>query len=173
MTNDLTTSTVNIINLVYEIRGHKVMFDKDLAMLYQVETKRLNEAVKRNINRFPPDFMFQLTQSEFSDLRSQIATSNRGGQRYMPYVFTEQGISMLSSVLNSEQAIAINIQIMRVFVKMKQFALEHKDLAERISELEQYFIKYARENNTEIERINDAINYLLDVTKPAQIGFKT
>jgi hypothetical protein len=166
---------IPIQNLIYEVRGHKVMIDKDLAALYGVEVKRLNEAVKRNLRRFPIDFMFQLTKEEWEvvRVRSQIATSPKGGGRqYLPYVFTEQGVSMLSSVLNSEQAITVNVQIMRTFVKMRQFALENKDLSERLAMVEKYLMQYSKDNNAEIDKINEAINYLLDITKPAQIGFK-
>ena len=106
-----------IQNKIFEIRGFKVMLDFDLALLYDVENKRLKEAVCRNSNRFPEDFMFELTEMEFNSLRSQIVTSNRGGVRYMPFAFTEQGIAMLSSILNSEKAIEINISIIRAFVK--------------------------------------------------------
>ena len=166
---------ISIKNLIYEVRGHKVILDKDLATLYGVEVKRLNEAVKRNIRRFPIDFMFQLTKEEWDvvRVRSQIATSPKGGGRqYFPYVFTEQGVSMLSSVLNSEQAITVNVQIMRTFVKMRQFALENKDLSELLAMVEKYLMQYSKENNAEIDKINEAINYLLDITKPSQIGFK-
>lgn len=172
MTNDL----IQIKNLIYEIRGHKVMLDNDLARLYGVETKVLNQAVKRNVERFPEDFMFQLTQEEWEivRVRSQIVTSPKGGGRqYLPYVFTEQGVSMLSSVLKSKQAIIVNVQIMRTFVKMRQFALENKDLSERLAMVEKYLMQYAQDNNKEIEKINEAINYLLDITKPAKIGFNT
>ena len=114
---------VNIQNLIYEIRGIKVMLDSDLAKLYGVETKRLNEAVKRNVGRFPKHYMFQLTEEEFVTLRSQIATSKegKGGRRYMPYVFSEQGVAMLSSVLNSEVAIQMNIRIIDTFVYLLIF----------------------------------------------------
>jgi len=116
------------------------MLDSDLAELYGVPSKRLNEQVKRNIRRFPVDFMFQLSQSEFESLRSQIATSKlRGGRRYLPYVFIEQGVAMLSSVLNSERAIAVNIQIMRVFVRIKEMIISHKDLARKMEELEKKY----------------------------------
>lgn len=114
------------------VRGKKVMLDKDLAVLYGVPTKRLNEQVKRNMKRFPDDFMFQLTKKEFEDLRSQFATSNRGGVRYFPFVFTENGIAMLSSVLNSERAIQINIQIMRVFTRLREMLATHQDLQKKI-----------------------------------------
>ncbi len=167
---------IPIQNLIYEIRGQKVMLDSDLAKLYGVETKVLNQAVKRNIERFPEDFMFQLSKEEWNavSLRSQIVTSPKGGGRqYLPYAFTEQGISMLSSVLNSKQAIAINIQIMRVFVQIKQFALTNKELTERLNEMEHKFIQYARDMNINIEDIYKQLNYLTDITKPAKIGFKT
>ena len=117
-----------IQNKIYEIRGYKVMFDFDLALLYELENKRLKEAVRRNITRFPEDFMFELTKLELKILRSQIATSNRGGSRYMPFAFTEQGIAMLSSVLNSEKAITINIVIIRAFVTFRQFNLTYNKL---------------------------------------------
>ena len=129
-------SVVKIQNKIYEIRGLKVMLDFDLAEMYEVETKRLKEAVKRNASRFPADFMFTLTQKEFQGLRSQIATSNRGGTRYMPYAFTEQGVAMLSSVLNSEKAISVNIAIIRTFVVIRQYALNYKELESMIKKLE-------------------------------------
>lgn len=171
----MENNLIPIQNLIYEIRGHKVMLDSDLARLYEVPTFRLNEAVKRNMKRFPNNFMFQLTKDEFDSLISQIAISKskRGGRRYMPYVFTEQGVAMLSSVLNSEKAIQINIQIMNTFVQMRQWALSNKEFSQRLLELEHYFIQHCKENNQEIERINQALNYLIDVTKPSQIGFKT
>jgi hypothetical protein len=165
---------IPIQNLIYEIRGHKIMLDNDLANLYGVETKVLNQAVKRNVERFPDDFMFQINQEEWEviKVRSQIVTSPKGGGRqYFPYVFTEQGVSMLSSVLKSKQAIVINVQIMRTFVKMRQFALENKDLTERLTVVEQYLMQYAKDNNKEIDKINEAINYLLDRNRPQKIGF--
>lgn len=162
---------IPIQNLIYEIRGQKVMLDRDLAKLYDVEVKRLNEAVKRNIQRFPSDFMFQLNKEEWQNLRSQFATLSKDKRKYAPYVFTEQGVSMLSSVLNSEQAIAINIQIMRVFVQIKQFALTNKELTERLDEMEHRFIQYARDMNINIEDIYKQLNYLTDITKPSKVGF--
>ena len=140
---------MQIQNLIYQIRGIKVMLDSDLAKLYGVETKRLNEAVKRNITRFPKHYMFQLTEEEFSSLRSQFATSKegKGGRRYMPYVFSEQGVAMLSSVLNSETAIQMNIKIVDTFVNMRHFVLENKELTKRFNELEQYFINYCRKRD--------------------------
>lgn len=164
---------IQIKNLIYEIRGYKVMLDSDLASLYEVPTKRLNEAVKRNATRFPLNFMFQLSTEEVELLRSQIATSKkgRGGRRTLPYVFTEQGVAMLSSVLNSEKAIQINIQIMDTFVQMRQWAIENKDLARRVAELENYFIEHCKDNKTDMREIYEAIDLLMDRTKPAKIGF--
>ena len=163
---------IQIQNLIYEIRGQKVMLDSDLATLYQVQTKVLNQAVKRNIKRFPSDFMFQLTKEEFLNLKSQIVTSSWGGVRKMPYVFTEQGVAMLSGILNSDIAIAVNIKIMRAFVQIRKLSIEHKDLQEQIHELKQYFLQYAKDNNEEIDKINEAINLLMDRTKPSKIGFE-
>jgi hypothetical protein len=117
------------------------MLDADLAEPYRVSTKRLNEQVRRNLNRFPPDFMFQLNEEETEILRSQIATSKvgRGGRRYFPYVFSEQGVAMLSSVLNSERAIEVNILIMRAFVKLREMVASNKDLAKRLNDLEKKY----------------------------------
>ena len=153
--------------------GYKVMLDSDLAKLYGVQTFNLNKAVKRNSERFPKDFMFQLTKDEYESLIFQfgISKSKRGGRRFMPYVFTEQGVAMLSSVLQSEQAIAVNIQIMRTFVQIKQFALENKDLAKRVAELEHYFIEHSKDYKEDMREIHQAIDLLMDRTKPAKIGF--
>ena len=167
MTNELIT----IQNLIYEIRGNKVMLDSDLATLYQVQTKVLNQAVKRNIKRFPEDFMFQLTEDEWKILKSQIVTSKKGGKTKLPYVFTEQGVAMLSGLLNSEVAISVNISIMRAFVQIRKLSIEHKDLQEQITELKKYFIQYAKGNNNEINKINEAINLLMERTRPNKIGF--
>jgi hypothetical protein len=123
------------------IRGHKVMLDSDLAELYEAPTKALNQATRRNAARFPEDFMFQLTREENESLRSQFVTSKegRGGRRYLPYVFTEQGIAMLSTVLNSERAIAVNIAIMRTFVRLRQMLATDKDLAQRLDAMEKKY----------------------------------
>lgn len=121
---------------IFLIRGQKVMLDRDLAELYGVPTKRLNEAVKRNIRRFPEGFMFVLTKIEAENLRSQIATSSWGGRRYLPLAFTEQGVAMLSSVLNSERAIQINILIIKTFVRLRAVLSTHKELAMKFKELE-------------------------------------
>ena len=164
---------IQIQNLIYTIRGHRVMLDSDLAMLYGVETFNLNKAVKRNSQRFPIDFMFQLTKEEYENLIFQngISKSKHGGRRFMPYVFTEQGVAMLSSVLKSEQAIAVNIQIMRTFVKIKQFSLENKELTRRLSELEHYFIEHCKDNKQDMQKLYGAIGLLMDRTKPTKIGF--
>jgi len=130
-----------IIQKIFVIRGQKVMFDSDLAMLYGVETKVLKQAVKRNINHFPGDFMFQLTAKEFENLRSQIVTSSsgHGGQRYAPVVFTEHGVLMLSSVLKSERATQVNIQIVRTFIKLREMLSKYKDLREKIEGMEKKY----------------------------------
>ena len=162
-----------IENKIYLIRNTKVMLDIDLAILYDIPTKRLNEAVKRNLERFPDDFMFQLTKEEWDNLRSQIATANPNVSkiRSLPYVFTEHGTLMLSNVLNSKRAINVSIQIIRVFDKLKQFAISHNELTDRIISLEKAFMNYTKDNNHELEEMQKAINYLLDITKPAKIGF--
>ena len=150
------------------IRSKKVMLDKDLAMLYGVETKYLKQQVKRNIERFPDDFMFRLTRDEFNNLRSQIATSSWGGTRYLPYVFTELGVAMLSSVLHSKQAIQVNIQIMRAFAKLREMILGHKELQRKIETMEK---KY----DYRFKIVFDAINKLLEQPeKPkGKIGFRS
>jgi phage regulator Rha-like protein len=141
---------------ILSVRGLRVMLDSDLAGLYGVKTKNLNLQVRRNIRRFPEDFIFQLTKEEA--LRLQNATSKRGGRRYLPYVFTEQGVAMLSSVLNSERAIQVNIAIMRAFVKLRELLLTHKELAQKLEELER---KYQL-HETDIQVIFEAIKRLLE-----------
>ena len=126
-----------ILDKIYVIRNQKVLLDRDLAQLYGIETKRLNEAEKRNISRFPDDFMFQLNDVEFETLKSQFATSSWGGNRKRPFAFTEHGILMLSSVIHSELAISVNIQIMRLFTQMRQWIMEHSEVQEKIHLLEQ------------------------------------
>lgn len=161
-----------IQNKIYEIRGQKVMLDFDLAQMYEVENKRLKEAVKRNLSRFPSDFMFTLTQQEFQSLRSQIATSNRGGTRYLPYAFTEQGVAMLSSVLNSEKAIEVNIAIIRTFVLIRQQSMHFTELSKKIKQLEK---KY----NANFKEVFKALDFLIaekqqqqDIKHRKRIGFK-
>src|SRR5687767_6843472 len=125
-----------VMNKIYLIRGQKVMLDRDLAELYDVETKVLNQAVKRNSDRFPADFMFQLTKKEFENLKSQIVTSSWGGVRKMPFAFTEQGVAMLSSVLKSEIAIRVNIQIIRIFTRMRKMIITHKDILLQVEKID-------------------------------------
>ena len=151
------------------IRGQKVMLDTDLAALYGVETKQLKRAVRRNINRFPKDFMFQLTKEEFDDLRSHFGTSSWGGTRYMPLGFTEQGVAMLSSVLNSECAIEVNIAIMRVFVRIREVVSTHKKLEVKLKELE----RRIESHDESIQTIFEAIRQLMTPQeKPRKkIGF--
>jgi len=154
------------------VRGQKVMLDRDLAGLYGIETRVLTQAVRRNINRFPEDFMFQLTKEEATLLVSQnVIPSKRSFGGRFPYAFTEQGVAMLSSVLNSERAIHVNIAIMRAFVKIRQFLSTHKALAKKLEKLEK---KTAR-HDTEIQAIFDAIKRLMGLPKPKQkpqIGFR-
>ena len=127
---------------IFLIRGRKVMVDTDLAELYRVPTKVMIQSIKRNPRRFPPEFMWQLTKNETKRLRSQFETSKgRGGRRYLPYVFTEQGVAMLSSVLNSDRAIEVNVQIMKTFMKLREFLLTHRDLEKKIENLEQQYDK--------------------------------
>ncbi len=153
------------------IRGQKVMLDKDLAELYGVELRILNQAVKRNIRRFPEDFMFQLSPEEGrSILRSQIviSSSSHGGRRYMAYAFTEQGVAMLSSVLRSDQAIEVNIMIMRTFVQLRQWLSSHTELAKKIEELEARY-------DGQFQAVFDAIRQLVNPPQPRKrrkIGFK-
>ena len=153
------------------LRGQKVMLSTDLAELYEVAPKVLVQAVKRNSKRFPGDFMFQLNLQEVRSLRSQIVTSNkgRGGQRYRPYAFTEQGVAMLSSILNSERAVQVNIEIMRAFVKLREMIASNKDLAKRLDELEK---KY----DSQFKVVFDAIRELMTPVEPPpkpRIGFRT
>lgn len=137
---------------IYEIRGQKVMLDFDLAGLYETETKYVKRAVRANSRRFPPDFMFELSKTEWETLRCNFSTSNkRGGTRYFPFAFTEQGVSMLSSILNSDKAIDVNIAIMRAFVFIRQYALTHKDFNEKLKELETMY-------NKQFKDVYEAIN---------------
>jgi hypothetical protein len=160
-------STEIITSKIFVIRGKKVMLDSDLAILYSVQTKRLNEQVVRNKKRFPEDFMFQLTEEEANFLRSHFATSKRGGRRYLPYVFTQEGVAMLSSVLNSERAIMVNIQIMRAFAQFRRMLLTNRDLKHKIEEMERKYDK-------QFAIVFQAIKQLLDTPKQEKkrlIGF--
>ena len=162
-----------ILNRIYVIRGQKVMLDTDLAEMYKVETKRLNEQVKRNMNRFPKDFMFTLTSKEFENLKSQTATSSWGGRRTLPNAFTEQGVAMLSSILNSDVAIEVNIRVIRVFTKLREYALTHKEILLQLSRLE----KEVKGNSSDIENIFMVLKELIEKqSKPIpprrKIGFR-
>jgi phage regulator Rha-like protein len=154
---------------IYQIRGKRVILDKDLAFLYDVETKSLTRQVRRNMERFPEDFMFRLTKEEF--LRCQIGTSSYGGRRYLPYAFTQEGVAMLSSVVNSKRAIQVNITIMRAFVKLREILSFHKELIHKLSELERKVEKH----DVDIQSIFEAIRQLMapPPEKPRRmIGFK-
>jgi hypothetical protein len=156
---------------IYFARGQKVMTDTDLATLYRVPTKAFNQAVRRNVQRFPADFMFQLNGEETENLRSQIVTSSWGGRRYLPLVFTEQGVAMLSSVLKSDRAIQVNIAIMRAFVKLREILDTHRKLARRMEELE---LKYSRHDG-QIQEVFQAIRSLLAAQQSSAkrpIGFR-
>lgn len=166
-----TKTKINIVpkglieNKIFLVRGQNVMVDSDLAELYDVETKQLTRQVRRNIKRFPSDFMFQLTEKEF--LRCQIGTSRHGGRRYKPYVFTEQGVAMLSSVLNSERAIQVNIQIIRTFTKLREILLTHTELKRKIEAMESKYDK-------KFKIIFQAIKQMLELPekqKSKKIGF--
>ncbi len=158
-----------VMNKIYVIRGVKVMLDRDLAELYGVETKYLKRQVKRNMVRFPEDFMFELTGQEFQDWRSQFVTSNndKKGLRYAPYAFTEDGVAQLSTVLNSERAIKVNIQIIRLFSKMRRIALTHSDILQKLEELKRNDI----EQDKKIELIFEYLNQFEKV-KHEELKFK-
>ncbi|VAX15804.1 Putative DNA-binding protein [hydrothermal vent metagenome] len=158
----------NIETKIYLIRGNKVMMDSDLALLYEIPTKRLLEQVRRNVERFPEDFMLQLTKEEYDFLRSQIATSKKGsgGRRYLPYAFTEQGVAMLSSVLKSKRAIEVNIAIMRAFVKLRKMLASNDELKRKLAAME-------RKYDSQFKVVFDAIKQLMtdDIKPKRKIGF--
>ena len=166
-----------ILSKIYQIRDMKVMLDMDLAELYGVETKQLKRAVRRNITRFPPDFMFELTQKELFNWRRQFGTSNREkmGLRIPPYAFTEHGVLMLASVLNSERAVQVNIRIVRTFIKIREMLLAHKDIIEKLREIEQ---KIAGHDDNillifqYLKQLEQAKQQQEDLTRRKRIGFK-
>ena len=151
----MSEDLIIVQNLIYEIRGQKVMLDSDLARLYQVETKVLNQAVRRNIKRFPEDFMFQLDNKEFANLKSQIVTSSWGGRRTPPLAFTEEGIAMLSSVLHSDVAIAANISILRAFVKVREYLLMVSTVSAEVKELRAKVDLLAMQQEENLGAVND------------------
>ena len=163
--NQLTLKE-NIEKKIVLIRDKKVMLDRDLAELYEVDTRSLIQAVKRNIERFPEEFMFQLDEDDYKALRSQIVISKKGGRRYLPYAFTEQGVAMLSSVLNSKRAIQVNIQIMKTFIKLREYIESHKDLKEKIEDLEKKYDK-------QFQIVFEAIKHLIEpeIKPKRKIGF--
>ena len=174
----------HIARHILSLRDQRVMLDAELAALYGVETKVLVQAIKRNIERFPADFMFQLSTEEFANLRSQFVTSSSGygGRRYAPYAFTEQGVAMLSSVLNSPRAIAINIEIMRAFVQVRAMAATHQDLAKQLAELQDKTESLAMSHDTfsrntraQLKQVFDALRELMTPPDPPKrpIGFIT
>ena len=170
---ELTLSEDYLSTSIYIIRGEKVILDRDIARLYGIETKRLKEAVRRNINRFPLDFMFELNKEEFSNWRTQIASSNsdKMGLRFAPMAFTEQGVAMLSSVVNSPRAIEVNIAIMRTFVKMRQLIMNNQELSQKLQSLEATL----EEHGTAIETLFGTLDQLSTEEKEQSrtlIGFK-
>ncbi|MFT3911190.1 MAG: ORF6N domain-containing protein [Ferruginibacter sp.] len=169
----LLVAEQKILNRIYVVRGQKIMIDEDLAEMYKVETRRLNEQVKRNIKRFPKDFMFTLKPKELENLMLQNATSSWGGRRKLPNVFTEQGVAMLSSILNSDIAIEVNIRIIRVFTRLREYALTHKDILLQLAKLE----KETKGNRTDIENIFTVLKELIEKQQRPlpprnKIGFK-
>lgn len=172
MKNEITIPDEIITNKIYFIREQKVMLDEDLAELYKVETKQLKRQVRRNIERFPKDFMFELSKNEFENLRSQFGTSKWGGTRYAPYAFTEQGIAMLSSVLSSQTAIKVNIQIIRVFTKLRQIFTDNLSLKLEIEDIK----KKLSHQNKNIELVFSYLDELLEKKENqiprTKIGYK-
>lgn len=176
ITNDLVEIVQpSIEKMIYVIRDKQVMLDSDLAILYQVETGALNRAAKRNISRFPEDFRFQLTKEEYQNLRCQTGISsfaqdenNYGGRRTLPYVFTEQGISMLASVLHSEVAIKVSIGIMRTFVEMRRFIANNALLFERISNVELKQLEYQKQTDEKLDQIFDAFSLIVSLIQKAE-----
>jgi len=166
----LVTPGLSVEHLILTVRGHRVILDADIAALYGVETKVLNRAVKRNADRFPPDFMFQLSDKEFEALRCQSGTSRWGGRRYLPYAFTEHGALMLASVLNSTQAVQASLYVVRAFVRLRQFLATHKELAAKMVELERRVGK----QDEAILKIVAALKKLMMLpAKPAKkVGFR-
>ena len=171
MTNEIAVPDEVIISKIYFIREQKVMIDRDLAELYGVTTGNLNKAVKRNLKRFPDDFMIRLTEEEFKILIFQNGTSSWGGTRKAPYAFTEQGVTMLSCILNSDRAIDVNIRIIRVFTKLREMLLTHKDILLKLDQLE----KKAINHDENIQMIFDALRQLLRQPEQTRkrIGYKT
>ena len=171
METGIQIKTESISGLIHFIRGEKVILDSHLARLYEVPTKVLKQAVRRNITRFPIDFMFELTENEADSLRSQIVTLKRGQHlKYLPFVFTEQGVAMLSSVLNSDNAIQVNIAIMRAFVQLRRFLESHRELALKIEELQRTVLSHDENIQLIFETIRQMIEKKSEPMEP--VGFK-
>jgi hypothetical protein len=174
----LSITEEGIVNKIYVIRGKKIMLDRDLAELYGVQTRVLNQAVRRNMRRFPLDFMFVLTDGEFKNLISQSVISSWGGSRKLPVAFTEQGVAMLSSVLNSDSAIEVNIQIIRIFTRMREMLLTHKDILLKLEQAEKKMIRQdgrLNKHDQEIRMVFDALKKLLKSSAKEQrprVGFR-
>ena len=164
-----------IMNKIYLIRGKKVMLDRDLAELYEIETKQLKRAVKRNINRFPEDFMFELTTGEFNNLRSQFGTSSWGGSRYLSMAFTEHGVIMLASVLNSERAVQMNIRIVRIFTRMREMLNTHKGVLQKLEKIEQKLAEHDDQILVifkYLKQLEQSKKQELDYQNRKRVGFK-
>ncbi|MBG7612407.1 ORF6N domain-containing protein [Polaribacter sp. BAL334] len=174
MTNEISIPDEIISNKIYLIRNQKVMIDRDLAELYQVETRVLKQSVKRNINRFPEDFMFELNKNEFENWRSQFVTSNadKMGLRYAPMVFTEQGVAMLSSVLNSERAIAVNIKIIRIFTKMRVLLQDNLSVRLEIEEIKKKLSNHSKNIELVFHYLDELIDKKQQPTPRPTIGYK-
>ena len=172
MTINSLLSEETIANKIYFIRNQKVMLDRDLAILYGIETKVLNQAVKRNMSRFPEDFMFQLTEIEFQNLKSQIVTSSWGGTRKLPYAFTEHGVLMLSSVLKSDKAIQVNIQIMRIFTKVRQMLLDTTELKIDILQIQKKLENHDKNIELVFSYLDELIEKKENEPNRTTIGYK-
>jgi len=174
-TKNIAVPGQNIDYAIYIIREHRVMLDEDLAKIYGIKTKAFNQAVHRNKERFPIDFMFQLTLEEFANLRSQIVTSNRGGRRYMPFVFTEHGAVMLASVLKSKRAIQMSIEVVKAFVRLRAILSSQKNIEKQVTEIRSFMLKQSNKTDREFKKVWKAIE---DLTNPPEtklnkpIGFK-
>ncbi len=173
MENKLIVPDEIVMNQIYQIRGQKVMLDKELAELYQVSTGALNQAVARNLKRFPPDFMFQLNDEEWSILKSQIETSSWGGRRKLPYAFTEQGVAMLSGILNSDRAIAVNIQIMRVFIRIRHMLTDNTELRLEIEKIKSKLDNQDKNMEIVFRYLDELIEVKNNPIPRKQIGFKS
>jgi ORF6N domain len=174
--NEQLIQDETIIHQIYILRGQKVMLDKDLARLYEVETRYLNKAVSRNIKRFPADFMFQLSHQEFRNLMFQFGTSNWGGTRKLPYAFTEQGVAALSSILNSDRAIALNIQIIRIFVRFRQLYADHTEIRLEIEKIKKDLQNQGKNMEVVFQYLDELSKKVTETEKAPiprkQIGYK-